>query len=202
MRTNAGNIKKGDYIIHQNEIWQVQKAEFSFQGRGMAVVRIKAKSVSSGKNVDLTQKSVDSLELADVETIQMQYLYNDGQELHFMNEKTYNQVYVSTSQVGDLAKLLKPGEMYYVIMYGDKALNIRPPASVRLKVIEENIFSEFAEIRILFVIQIIFIEKFCEHLFSFATCYACRGTNYSMPDFRLGAVRAGSKIKSVCFRIE
>lgn len=136
MRTNAGNIKKGDYIIHQNEIWQVQKAEFSFQGRGMAVVRIKAKSVSSGKNVDLTQKSVDSLELADVETIQMQYLYNDGQELHFMNEKTYNQVGVPTSQVGDLTKLLKPGEKYYVIMYSDKALNIRPPASVRLKVTE------------------------------------------------------------------
>lgn len=138
MRITAGNLKKGDFLLHQNEIWQVQKAEFSFQGRGMAVVRIKVKAVSSGKNIDITLKSVDSVELADVTTIQMQYLYNDGSQLHFMDEKTYQQVTVATSLVGDLANFLRPGDKYYVIMYDDKTLNIRPPASVRLKVVESE----------------------------------------------------------------
>ncbi len=138
MRTTAGNLKKGDFVVHLGEVWQVQKADFNFQGRGMATVRLKIKSIGSGKTMDLTQKSVDSLELADVETVQMQYLYNDGSQLHFMDEKTYQQTTVETSLVGDLANFLKPGEKYYVIMYEDKALNVRPPASVRLKIIESE----------------------------------------------------------------
>ncbi len=136
MRATAGNIKKGEFIVYQNEIWQVQKTEFSFQGRGMAVVRIKIKAVNSGKTIELTLKSVDSLELADVSTVQMQYLYNDGSQLHFMDEKTYHQVSIATSLVDELVNFLKPGDKYYLIMYHDKPLNIRPPASVRLKVVE------------------------------------------------------------------
>lgn len=136
MKKSAGNVKKGDFIMHQGEIWQVQKADFSFQGRGMAVVRIKVKAISSGKNIDITLKSVDSLELADITTVQMQFLYKDNNQLHFMESETYHQVTVPAELVGDLAEFLKPGEKYYVIMHGDKALNVRPPASVRLKVIE------------------------------------------------------------------
>lgn len=136
MKTTAGNIKKGEYINYQGEVWQVQKADFNFQGRGMATVRMRIKSIGSGKTIDLSQKSVDPLEVADVQTIQMQYLYNDGQQLHFMDEKTYEQVVVDVSLVGDLANFLKPGAKYYVITYENKALNIRPPASVHLKVTE------------------------------------------------------------------
>ena len=135
MRTGAGDFKKGDFILHQGEAWQVQKTEFSFQGRGMAVVRIKIKSISSQKNIDLTVKSVESLELVDVSTVEMQYLYKDNVSLHFMNHKTYEQTTIPTELVGDLANFLKPGEKYYVLIHEDRALNIRPPLNVRLKVV-------------------------------------------------------------------
>ncbi len=138
MKVNASNVKKGDFILYQNEIWQIQKTDFSFQGRGMAVVRIKIKAISSGKNIEIAMKSVESLQRADVSTIQMQYLYNDGAQLYFMDEKTYQQTSLPIAIVGDLAKFLKPEERYYVIMLGEKALSVRPPANVRLKVIESE----------------------------------------------------------------
>ncbi len=138
MKTTAGNIKKGEFILHQGEVWQVQKTDFNFQGRGMAVVRIKIKSVHTGKNIEFAVKSVESIQRADVSTVEMRFLYKDTTSLYFMDDKTYNQITVSASVVGTVAGYLKPGARYYVIMYDDSALNIRPPASVRLKVIQSE----------------------------------------------------------------
>lgn len=136
MRTSASNLKKGDFVLHQNNIWQVAKTEFSFQGRGMAVVRTKFKNVSSQKSVDFTFKSNEELVIADVATTQMQFLYKDNNDLFFMNEKTYNQYSIDEGAVGVVANFLKPGEKYFIILYADKPVSIRPPASVKLKVVE------------------------------------------------------------------
>ncbi len=134
MNRSAGNLKKGDFVVYQAELWQVQKTEFSFQGRGMAVIRTKLKNIVSQKNIDLTFKSNEDIELAEISTVEMQYLYNDGTNLHFMNERTYNQYFLPQQTVGDFANFLKPGDKYYLFLYGEKLINIRPPSVVRLKV--------------------------------------------------------------------
>ena len=136
MHTNAGNIKKGEFIIHEGQIWQVAKTEFSFQGRGMAVMRTKIKNIQSGKNIEVTYKTAEAVETVDIETRQMQFLYADGKELHFMDDKTYNQFTVSQAAVGSIAKFFKEGEKYYIFLHEEKALNVRPPMSVRLRVVE------------------------------------------------------------------
>lgn len=136
MKTNAGNLKKGEFIFYQGDVWQVVKTEFSFQGRGMAVMRTKIKNVQSGKNVDVTFKTADSVEIVDVEARQMQFLYSDEKSLHFMDEKTYHQITLPKEVIGPVADFFKEGEMYFVFIHDDKALNVRPPASIKLKVIE------------------------------------------------------------------
>jgi elongation factor P len=77
MKVNAGNIKKGDFVLHQDDIWQVQKSEFYSPGKGSAVMRTKIKNVVSGKNVDMTYKSQEMIEVLDVTSTEMQYLYKD-----------------------------------------------------------------------------------------------------------------------------
>lgn len=134
MHTNAGNLKKGDFIIHEEKIWQVVKTEFSFHGRGMAVMRAKIKNIESGKNVDITYKTVDGVEIVDVESKQMQFLYGDEKELYFMDEQTFNQLSVKRSVVGEIASFFKEGDKYYLLLHGGKALNVRSPASIKLKV--------------------------------------------------------------------
>ena len=54
MITNAGNLKKGEFIRYQNEIWQVQKADFYSPGKGSALMKAKIKNLISGKNIDYT----------------------------------------------------------------------------------------------------------------------------------------------------
>lgn len=135
MKTTAGNVKKGDFLVHQDDIWQVVKTDFHFQGRGMATVRIRIKSVSSGKNIELGFKSPEQVEQAEVTTTKMQYLYKDTSSLYFMDEN-YNQHSVGLSLVEDIVDFMKEGDSYYLLLHHDRPLTVRPPASVKLKVIE------------------------------------------------------------------
>src|SRR3989338_9269513 len=100
MYVNAGNLKKGEFIRYQNEIWQVQKADFYSPGKGSALMKAKIKNLISGKNIDYTLKTAESAETIDVESIELQYLYKDAENLHFMDERTYQQYTIPASIVG------------------------------------------------------------------------------------------------------
>lgn len=139
MKTNAGNLKKGEFISYQSTIWQVQKADFYSPGKGSALMKAKIKNLVTGKNIDYTLKSNESVETLPVEVVEMQYLYKDNENIYFMNERNYNQYFLSRTIVGEVTNFLKEGTKHYVYMYEDKPLNIRPPMSVRLKVIESEV---------------------------------------------------------------
>ena len=134
--TNAGNLKKGDFIRYQSEIWQVQKADFYSPGKGSALMKSKIKNLMSGKNIDYTFKSQENVETLDVESIEMQYLYKDNENLYFMNQRTYNQYQIPRAIVGDVVNFMKEGTKHFVYLHDDKPLNVRPPLSVKLKVVE------------------------------------------------------------------
>ena len=134
MAGNAGNLKKGEFVRYQGEIWQIQKAEFYSPGKGSALMKTRIKNLLTGKNVDYTFKSNENVETLDVMSVEMQYLYKDAENLFFMDERTYNQYTVPIKVVGDVSNFIKEGEKLYIYMYDDKPLNIRPPMSVVLKV--------------------------------------------------------------------
>lgn len=136
MYTNAGSLKKGEFVRHLDEIWQVQRADFYSPGKGSALMKARIKNLMTGKNLDYAYKSNEQVETLDVESIEMQYLYKDNENLYFMDERTYNQFSVSQSAVGNVSRFFKEGEKMYVYMFDDKPLTIRPPMSVKLKVIE------------------------------------------------------------------
>jgi len=136
MRTNAGNLKKGDFVYYQNEIWQVQKADFYSPGKGSALMKAKIKNLLSGKNIEYAYKSNEQVEVLDVSSVEMQYLYKDNENLFFMDERTYNQFSLPIPVAGEVSKFFKEGEKMFVYMYNDKPLTIRPPSSVKLKIIE------------------------------------------------------------------
>jgi len=136
MNTNAGNLKKGDFLYYQGDIWQVQRADFYSPGKGSALMKTRIKNLVTGKNIEYTYKSSEQVETLDVESIEMQYLYKDNDNLHFMNERTYNQYTVPLKVVGSVADYFKQGDKMYVYLHNDKPLSIRPPMSVRLKIVE------------------------------------------------------------------
>lgn len=139
MEINAGNLKKGDFISYQGEIWQIQKAEFYSPGKGSALMKTKIKNLITGKNIDVTFKSNEKVLLIEVASVEMQFLYKDQENLYFMEEKTFNQYFVPIKRVGKTADFLKEGIKVYVYLHDDQALAIRPPMSVKLKVIKTEV---------------------------------------------------------------
>lgn len=138
MRINAGNLKKGEFVFFQGEICQVQKADFYSPGKGSALMKARLKNLISAKNVEYAYKSNEQIEILDVVSVEMQYLYKDNESLYFMDERTYNQFALSISVAGEVSKFFKEGEKMFVYIYNDKPLTIRPPMSVKLKIIEAD----------------------------------------------------------------
>ncbi len=138
MRINAGNLKKGEFVFFQGEICQVQKADFYSPGKGSALMKARLKNLVSAKNVEYAYKSNEQIEVLDVTSVEMQYLYKDNENLYFMDERTFNQSSLLISSVGEVTKFFKEGEKMFVYMYNDKPLTIRPPSSVKLKIVEAD----------------------------------------------------------------
>ncbi len=136
MKVNAGNLKKANFIMHKGSVYQVVKTEFYSPGKGSALMRTKLKSVSTGKNVEYTFKSNEMIDTLDVEAKEVQFLYSDNESLYFMDPQTFEQYYLSKDIAGSIANFLKEGVNCYIYLHDGKVLNIRPPQSVRLKVVE------------------------------------------------------------------
>jgi elongation factor P len=134
MTIKAGNIRKGMYILFKNNPSLVTKTDFMSPGKGSAFMRAKFKNLKTGKVVEFTYKSTESVEQIDISSVQMQYLYLDGEDLVFMNPDTYEQVEVPKILIGKQIGLLTPESKVYVITYDDKAIGVSFPPKVKLKV--------------------------------------------------------------------
>jgi elongation factor P len=133
---NAGNITKGMYLIFKGEPHLVTKAEFMSPGKGAAVMRVKYKSVKTGNAIEFTYKTNEQVEVADVEKKEMEFIYRDGQELVFMNSKTYEQASIPLSLIEDQVGYLIPNLKCWVLWYKDQAIGVTLPPNVILKVIK------------------------------------------------------------------
>lgn len=133
MEIDVTNLKRGNFIFYKDDIWEVVKNTFSFQGRGMANVKLRIKNINSGKNIDLTVKSNEQIKRVDVSFKQVQYLYSDQENLYFMNE-AFDQYKLHKNVETQFLKYLQEGKKYYAFFYDDKILSLKKPEKVILKV--------------------------------------------------------------------
>jgi len=133
---NAGNAAKGMYLMFKGAPNQVMKADFMAPGKGSPIMRVKFRNVQTGSVQDFTFKTNESIEEADVDKKEMQYLYRDGDEVVFMGPKTFEQASVPVSLVEDQVGFLIADMKCYVLWYGEKAIGVILPPHVSLKVVE------------------------------------------------------------------
>lgn len=133
---NAGNITKGSFIIFKGAPVYVTKAEFMSPGKGAAVMRVKFKNVQTGLSGEFTFKTNESVEVAEVEKKEMEYLYRDGNDLVFMDPKTYDQASIPLTLIEDQFGYLTPNLKCWIIWYKGEAIGATLPAHVTLQVTE------------------------------------------------------------------
>ena len=136
MATTA-DIRKGLCIRYNNDIYKVVEFLHVKPGKGPAFVRTKLKSVTTGKTLDNTFPSGHKIEAVRVETHKFQYLYNDGEMYHFMNEEDYSQIQLM-KDILDTPELMKEGEVVSVLINSEDGapLSVEMPAHVILEVIQ------------------------------------------------------------------
>ncbi len=131
----TSDIRNGLCIKYNNDIYKVIEFLHVKPGKGPAFVRTKMKSVTSGKVLDNTFSAGHKLEDVRVETHKFQYLYNDGEFYHFMNEADYTQIRLLEAAL-DKPELMKEGEIVTVLINTEDnmPLSVDLPASVILEV--------------------------------------------------------------------
>jgi elongation factor P len=131
----TSDIRNGLCIKYNNDIYKVIEFLHVKPGKGPAFVRTKLKSVTNGKVVDNTFPAGRKIEDIRVETHKFQYLYNEGETYHFMNEKDYTQIQLQKNAL-DAPQLMKEGEIVTIIINAedDMPLSVDLPASVVLEV--------------------------------------------------------------------
>ncbi len=126
----AGQIDKGTALLIKGQPFICVEREFVNPGKGSAFVRLKLKSPTTGQVLQETIKSQDSVEDINVETMDYQYMYNDGENFHLMNVDTYDQFEVPMANFEGYELLMKDGETYRCTVYNDEILDIQIPSKV------------------------------------------------------------------------
>ncbi|HEC85321.1 MAG: elongation factor P [Candidatus Parabeggiatoa sp. nov. 2] len=135
---STNEFKSGLKLIIDGDPCAIIENEFVKPGKGQAFNRVKIRNIKTGRVIERTFKSGDTVEAADVMETQMQYLYNDGEFYHFMVSDTYEQYAVHLDTIGDTAKWLKGQEECVVTLWNNDPIGVTPPNFVVLEVTETD----------------------------------------------------------------
>ena len=99
-------------------------------------VRVKLRNIRNGSLSDQKLRSEDSVDRATLDEREMQYLYHEGEDYHFMDTSSYEQIHISSEALGDSVNYLKPEMTIQVEFYGEEPVGIELPQTVDLKVLD------------------------------------------------------------------
>ncbi|MCX6405004.1 MAG: elongation factor P [Actinobacteria bacterium] len=131
---STNDLKNGLVLNIDGQLWAVVDFQHVKPGKGPAFVRTKLKNILSGKVVDKTFNAGVSVETANVDKRNMQYLYRDGEDWVFMDLDTYDQYPISDTVVGDASQYMLENQEAVVAIHEGVALYVELPASVELMV--------------------------------------------------------------------
>ena len=133
---SVNEFKNGLTIEYNNDLWRIVEFQHVKPGKGSAFVRSKLKSLRTGAVQEYTFRSTAKVETADIQTRQMQYLYNDGSSYVFMDTATYEQLEVPNAQIDQEAKYLKENMIVNIISHNGETLGLDLPNTVDLEVVD------------------------------------------------------------------
>lgn len=135
---STNEFKSGVKIMYEGDPCTILENEYVKPGKGQAFNRVKFRNLKTGRVLEKTFKSGDTVEAADVLDVEMQYLYNDGVHWHFMMQENYEQHEMSEQVVQDAAKWLKEQDICIVTLWNGMPLSVAPPNFVVLTVTETD----------------------------------------------------------------
>ena len=131
---NTSDFRKGLKVQIDGEPYLMVECNFVKPGKGQALYKCKLRHLIRNTLLDRTYKSGDSLDVADVEEIQAQFLYRQGDQFVFMCNETYEQYELTAQQVDEAWKYLKEGMVCGMVLFNGRPISVTPPNHVVLRV--------------------------------------------------------------------
>lgn len=135
---STNEFKNGLKLMIDGDPCSIIDNEFVKPGKGQAFNRVKIRNLKTGRVIERTYKSGESVEAADVMELNLQYLYTDGDTWHFMDEQSYEQYAADQPAVGDASNWLKEQEVCVVTLWNGSPLIVTPPNFVVLQITQTD----------------------------------------------------------------
>lgn len=135
---STNEFKGGLKIMLDGDPYTIIENEFVKPGKGQAFSRVRVRNLKTGRVIERTFKSGESVEAADVFETDVQYLYNDGEFWHFMHPESFEQYAVSAEAIGESAKWLKEEDTCQMTLYNGEPLSVTPPNFTELRIVETD----------------------------------------------------------------
>ena len=134
MKINASEIRVGMLLEHKNDLWQVLKTQHVKPGKGGAFAQIEMKNVNKNTKLNERFRSNESVEKASLEETKFNFLYNDENNYFFMNPKSFDQIEIKKSLVGEKGKLLTENLEVLISFYNETPISVELPNQVTCKI--------------------------------------------------------------------
>lgn len=135
---STNQFKPGLKIMLDGVPHNIVENEMVKPGKGQAFNRVRVRNLLTGRTIERTFKSGDSVEGADIVDMEMQYLYNDGTAWHFMNTSSFEQLQASNEAMADAGQWLKGQEMCSVTLFNGEPIAVTPPNFVILRITQTD----------------------------------------------------------------
>ncbi|TFH67680.1 elongation factor P [Gammaproteobacteria bacterium LSUCC0057] len=135
---STNDFRSGMKVMLDGDPCNILDNEFVKPGKGQAFNRVKLRNLKSGRVLEKTFKSGDTLEAADVMDTDMQYLYEDGEFWYFMEPETFEQHQADGKVVADAKLWLREQDVCVVTLYNGAPLSVTPPNHVELEIVETD----------------------------------------------------------------
>ena len=134
MKINAGEIRVGMLLEYKNDLWQVIKTQHVKPGKGGAFAQVEMKSVNKNTKLNERFRSNETVEKASVEENSYNYLYEDDNNYFFIEPKTFEQLEIKKSIIGEKGKLLSENLEVSISFFNNSPISVELPNQVNCKI--------------------------------------------------------------------
>ena len=134
MKISGNEIKTGMIIDYNNDLWEVLKTQHVKPGKGGAFNQVEMKSINKDTKLNERFRSSDNVERAIVEEVEYNFLYEDKGEYYFINNKSFEQIFLNEELLGEKRKFLNEGLTVTIGVYNDTPIKIDLPNQIECEI--------------------------------------------------------------------
>lgn len=138
MKIDGVSIRPGNVLQHKTRLWIVTKTQHTQPGKGGAYMQVEMKDIRDGTKLNERFRSAETVERVRLDQKEFQFLYADGDQLHFMDNVDFEQITINRELVGDPAAFLQEGMIVTIESFEGDPVGVQLPATVEVTVVEAD----------------------------------------------------------------